>query len=195
MLIYVEESSFLFFKKIRVIWLTLPLLCNIVVLVRHTLSRLTMSLVTSTSASTKLLCFWVMSSSRSGLIVERFLAMILALMAAIFSTDMASDRDLRSAEVGLAKLRDSQPQFRTTKQLRVITKAKYTTFSNFDYIQYTAQLWVYKTGITFKKIKNKIIKRSLENPLIITCIEFFTNLFERSFVCIVNSHSHSDKVF
>lgn len=28
--------------------------------------------------------------------VERFLAMILALMAAIFSTDMASDRDLHT---------------------------------------------------------------------------------------------------
>lgn len=66
-----------------------------VVLVLHTLSLLTMSLVTSTSASTKLLCFRVISSSRSVLMVERFLAMILALIAAIFSTDMASDSDLR----------------------------------------------------------------------------------------------------
>lgn len=73
---------------------TFPELCRIVVLVLQTLSLLTMSLVTSTSASTKLLCFRVMSSSRSVLMVERFLAMILALMAAIFSTDMASDRDL-----------------------------------------------------------------------------------------------------
>lgn len=66
-----------------------------VVLVLQTLSLLTISLVTSTSASTKLLCFRVMSSSRSVLMVERFLAIILALMAAIFSTDMASDNDLK----------------------------------------------------------------------------------------------------
>ena len=69
-----------------------------VVLVLQTLSLLTISLVTSTSASTKLLCFRVMSSSRSVLMVERFLAMILALMAAIFSTDMASDSDLEEKE-------------------------------------------------------------------------------------------------
>lgn len=74
---------------------TFPLLWRMVVLVLQTLSLLTMSLVTSISASTKLLCFKVMSSSRSVLMVERFLAMILALIAAIFSTDMASDSDLR----------------------------------------------------------------------------------------------------
>ena len=33
-------------------------------------------------------------TSMSGRILARFFAMILALMAAIFSTDMASDRDL-----------------------------------------------------------------------------------------------------
>lgn len=75
--------------------LTFPVLWRMVVLVLQTLSLLTMSLVTSTSASTKLLCFKVMSSSRSVLMVERFLAIILALMAAIFSTDMASDSDLK----------------------------------------------------------------------------------------------------
>lgn len=69
-----------------------------VVLVLQTLSLLTISLVTSPSASTKLLCFRVMSSSRSVLMVERFLAIILALMAAIFSTDMASDSDLEERE-------------------------------------------------------------------------------------------------
>lgn len=75
--------------------ITLPVLCKIVVLVLHTLSRLTISLVTSTSASTKLLCLRaVMSSSRSVLIVDLFFAMILALIAAIFSTDIASDKDL-----------------------------------------------------------------------------------------------------
>lgn len=63
-----------------------------------------MSLVTSTSASTKLLCFRVMSSSRSVLMVERFLAMILALMAAIFSTDIASDRDLTRPKKSLGHL-------------------------------------------------------------------------------------------
>lgn len=83
-----------------VLWaaLTLPLLCKMVVRVLHTRSLLTMSRVTSTSASTKLLCFSVMSSSRSVLIVERFLAMILALMAAIFSTDMASESELRERQ-------------------------------------------------------------------------------------------------
>lgn len=87
---------------------TFPELWRIVVLVLQTLSLLTMSLVTSTSASTKLLCFRVMSSSRSVLIVERFLAMILALMAAIFSTDIASDRDLTGPKKSLDHLNSLQ---------------------------------------------------------------------------------------
>lgn len=81
--------------QLRIQSITLPVLCKIVVLVLHTLSLLTISLVTSTSASTKLLCLRaVMSSSRSVLIVDLFFAMILALIAAIFSTDIASDKDL-----------------------------------------------------------------------------------------------------
>lgn len=82
-------------KQLGICSITLPVLCKIVVLVLHTLSLLTISLVTSTSASTKLLCLRaVMSSSRSVLIVDLFFAMIFALIAAIFSTDMASDKDL-----------------------------------------------------------------------------------------------------
>lgn len=84
--------------------LTFPVLWRMVVLVLQTRSLLTISLVTSTSASTKLLCFSVMSSSRSVLIVERFLAIIFALMAAIFSTDMASDSDLEDMNKRFDKL-------------------------------------------------------------------------------------------
>ena len=87
--------------------LTFPVLWRMVVLVLQTLSLLTMSLVTSTSASTKLLCFKVMSSSRSVLMVERFLAIILALMAAIFSTDMASDSDLKREDARFDHLKSS----------------------------------------------------------------------------------------
>lgn len=97
-------------------WQTFPELCRMVVLVLQTLSLLTMSLVTSTSASTKLLCFRVMSSSRSVLMVERFLAMILALMAAIFSTDMASDRDLTKARRGVGELKPLGCTLLNTKQ-------------------------------------------------------------------------------
>lgn len=40
-----------------------------------------------------------MSSSRSVLIVDLFFAMIFALIAAIFSTDMASDKDLNEQKI------------------------------------------------------------------------------------------------
>lgn len=42
--------------------------------------------------------------------VERFLAIILALMAAIFSTDMASDRDLEEEEKGSYYKYTKEPQ-------------------------------------------------------------------------------------
>lgn len=74
---------------------TLTLLWSIVVLVLHSLSLLTISLVTSTSASTKLLCSngpgWMSASST--LIMDRFLAHLLAFMAAILSKGIASGND------------------------------------------------------------------------------------------------------
>lgn len=74
---------------------TFPWLCKIVVLVLHSRSLLTISLVTSTSASTKLLCSnapdWMSFSST--LIIVRFLANLLALIAAIFSRGMASGKE------------------------------------------------------------------------------------------------------
>ncbi|KAF4524056.1 hypothetical protein B566_EDAN013210 [Ephemera danica] len=65
-----------------------------VVRVLHCLSLLTMSLVTSTSKSSMTLRSLSKPLSSIPLMVVRFLAKRLALMAAIFSTDMASDRDL-----------------------------------------------------------------------------------------------------
>ena len=74
--------------------ITLPLLCNIVVRVLHCLSRLTMSRVKSTSASTKLRCSAALASSGSSpLIVVLLRAMILARMAAILAIGIACERD------------------------------------------------------------------------------------------------------
>lgn len=74
--------------------LTRPLLCRIVVRVRHCLSRLTMSRVKSTSASTKLRCSAMLASRGSSpLIVVRLRAMILARMAAILAIGIACERD------------------------------------------------------------------------------------------------------
>ena len=73
---------------------TFPALCSIEVLVRLILSRLTISLVTSTSASTKLLCSRTPPTRLSSpLIVLRFLANRLALIAAILSNGIASDKE------------------------------------------------------------------------------------------------------
>lgn len=108
---------------------TFPELCRMVVLVLQTLSLLTMSLVTSTSASTKLLCFRVMSSSRSVLMVERFLAMILALMAAIFSTDMASDRDLTKARRSVGELKPQDAHCWTPNNTFGVQKPFYLIWS------------------------------------------------------------------
>jgi len=74
--------------------LTLPLLCNIVVRVLHCLSRLTMSRVKSTSASTKLRCSAAFASNGSSpLIVVLLRAMILARIAAILAIGIACDKD------------------------------------------------------------------------------------------------------
>lgn len=105
-------------KEVQALPPTFPLLCRIVVLVLHTLSLLTMSLVTSTSASTKLLC-WAMSSSKSVLIVDRFFAIIFALMAAIFSTDIVSDRDLKTQERPVKKCWDIRKKTHNCQNLSV----------------------------------------------------------------------------
>ena len=65
-----------------------------VVLVLHCRSLLTISLVTSTSASIKLLCSKKpVPNMSSPLIVDLFFAKRLAFMAAILSSGMASDND------------------------------------------------------------------------------------------------------
>ena len=89
-----------------IINLTFPLLCSMVVLVLHNLSLLTISLVTSTSASTKLLCSNAPGCiSSSPLILVLFMANLFALRAAIFSRGIASwrDEDLNGKERGTSK--------------------------------------------------------------------------------------------
>lgn len=73
---------------------TLPALCKIVDLVLHCLSLEIMSFVTSTSKSSMLRKSDPNPMS-SCLIVVIFFARRFALIAAIFSTDKASDNDLK----------------------------------------------------------------------------------------------------
>jgi hypothetical protein len=75
--------------------LTLPLDCRIVVLVLHCLSRLIISLVKSTSKSRIARMSYSCPISSFPFIVVLFLANRFALIAAIFSTDIASDKDLK----------------------------------------------------------------------------------------------------
>ena len=81
-------------EEICCLCFTFPALCSMVVRVLHLLSRLTISRVTSTSASTNVRCSMVPGwRSSSPLIFVLLKAIILALMAAIFSMGIASCSD------------------------------------------------------------------------------------------------------